>query len=96
MYFVLGEGSIYIAQNVNRGLYIFFCVMEHLLLQSCFKCACHLVHSTDSYKYCLLVDYNFWSCTEQDVCSNRVLIMGCLGIQITFNFKIGMQEGHLF
>jgi hypothetical protein len=63
---------------------------------------CYLVHSIDSYKYCLLVDYNFWPLTEQDVCSkgvcssSRGLIMGCLGIQVTSNFKVSMQGRHLF
>jgi hypothetical protein len=60
-----------------------FCVMKHLLLQIlplnkwppqiCILIMQYNVisalnsrNSTDSY--CFLVDFNFWSCPEQDVC----------------------------
>jgi hypothetical protein len=48
---------------------------------------CYLVHSIDSYKYCLSVDYNFWSCTEQDVCSKGVHLLVCL-LWIVWEFKL--------
>jgi hypothetical protein len=49
MYFVLGEGSIYIAQNVNRHLYIIslLCNGAPAFTDSCFKSVCYLVHSIE-------------------------------------------------